>query len=126
MTGWEMTAVLLIIGITLAFIFAVNNFWRKEIRKEIRFRKEWQKLAHDLERDCKYYKSLSDDLIKRHSHLMDENRELRYKINNHMTPMCNEDMLYAVKYAMKHAHPDHGGKQEDFIRFNEMYQRMKH
>jgi hypothetical protein len=27
---------------------------------------------------------------------------------------------------MKHAHPDKGGKQEDFIRFNEMYQRMKH
>lgn len=119
MTGWEMMAVLLIIGIALAFIFAVNKFWQDEVRREMRLRKRWQKCAHDLEQEVKYYQHLSDELL-------DTCEELRYKMNNYMTPMCNDDILYAVKYAMKHAHPDRGGKQEDFIRFNEMYKSMKH
>jgi hypothetical protein len=61
--------------------------------------------------------------------LQKECEELKYQLYQHqLKPQTasNADMLYAVKYAMKHAHPDHGGKQEDFIRFNEMYQRMKH
>lgn len=29
----------------------------------------------------------------------------------------HHDTILAVKYAMKHAHPDNGGNAEDFIRF---------
>ena len=126
MTGWEMLIILLILGIALGFIFAVNKFWRNEVRREMKLRKEWQKCAYDLEKEVRRYKYLSDDLRRQCGDLLDTCKELRYKMNNHMTPMCNDDMLYAVKYVMKHAHPDHGGKQEDFIRFNEMYKRMKH
>jgi hypothetical protein len=61
--------------------------------------------------------------------LQKECEELKYQLYKSQqkpSTTSNADMLYAVKYAMKHAHPDKGGKQEDFIRFNEMYQRMKH
>ena len=30
----------------------------------------------------------------------------------------------AVKLAMKVSHPDNGGKQEDFIKYNEVYQKL--
>lgn len=30
----------------------------------------------------------------------------------------------AVKYAMKHAHPDNGGDAEDFIRFKKCYEKL--
>lgn len=32
--------------------------------------------------------------------------------------------IEAVKYAMKHAHPDNGGNAEDFIRFQKCYEEL--
>lgn len=37
---------------------------------------------------------------------------------------CNEDILDAVKLAMKVSHPDNGGKQEDFIKYREVYLKL--
>lgn len=34
------------------------------------------------------------------------------------------DTIRAVKYAMKHAHPDNGGNAEDFIRFQKCYEEL--
>lgn len=34
------------------------------------------------------------------------------------------DIKDAVHYAMVHAHPDNGGKQEDFIKFRKCYERI--
>lgn len=34
------------------------------------------------------------------------------------------DTIKAVKYAMKHAHPDNGGNAEDFIRFQKCYEEL--
>ena len=36
----------------------------------------------------------------------------------------NQDIKDAVHYAMVHAHPDNGGKQEDFIRFRKCYEQI--
>lgn len=33
-------------------------------------------------------------------------------------------IIDAVKLAMKVSHPDNGGKQEDFIKYNEVYQKL--
>lgn len=41
------------------------------------------------------------------------------------TPIKDDDIVYAVKYAMKKAHPDNGGKQEDFIKFNNLYNKIR-
>lgn len=46
----------------------------------------------------------------------------RYYNNN---PDFNNDIQDAVKYAMKSAHPDNGGKSEDFQRFRKLYESMK-
>lgn len=36
----------------------------------------------------------------------------------------SKDEIEAVKYAMKHAHPDNGGNAEDFIRFQKCYEEL--
>lgn len=41
------------------------------------------------------------------------------------SPIKNDDIVSAVKYAMKKAHPDNGGKQEDFIKFNNLYNKIR-
>lgn len=35
-----------------------------------------------------------------------------------------KDTIQAVKYAMKHAHPDNGGNADDFIRFQKCYEEL--
>ncbi len=37
----------------------------------------------------------------------------------------NEDVKQAIKYSMIHSHPDKGGKTEDFIKFRELYNKLK-
>lgn len=36
----------------------------------------------------------------------------------------SKDEIDAVRYAMKHAHPDNGGDAEDFIRFKKCYEEL--
>lgn len=35
-----------------------------------------------------------------------------------------QDTISAVRYAMKHAHPDNGGSAEDFVRFKKCYEEL--
>lgn len=39
-------------------------------------------------------------------------------------PLITHYVIQAVKYAMKHAHPDNGGNAEDFIRFQKCYEEL--
>ena len=48
---------------------------------------------------------------------------LFYKTNN--KPVTDKEMIDAVKFAMKAAHQDNGGKQEDFIKFNNLYNKIR-
>jgi regulator of replication initiation timing len=88
------------------------------------------------ERDM--YKELYDEtfskttiLIRENANLKMENMRLKdhfvlnriYKQTN--KPVADKDMVEAVKYAMKKAHPDNGGKQEDFIKFNNLYNKIR-
>lgn len=36
----------------------------------------------------------------------------------------SQDEIDAVRYAMKHSHPDNGGNTEDFIRFQKCYEEL--
>ena len=40
--------------------------------------------------------------------------------NSNVSP----NTIQAVKYAMKHTHPDNGGNAEDFIRFQKCYEEL--
>lgn len=86
-----------------------------------------------------YDKKLQEciSLQQRNNRIEMENIELRYQLNkmainqsakanfNNKTTYTNKEMVEAVKYAMKAAHPDNGGKQEDFIKFNALYNKMR-
>ena len=37
----------------------------------------------------------------------------------------SSDVKEAIRYAMVKAHPDNGGKEEDFIKFRKLYEGMK-
>lgn len=37
----------------------------------------------------------------------------------------NQQIIDAIKYAMKKSHPDNGGKAEDFKKFRDLYNSMK-
>lgn len=49
-----------------------------------------------------------------------EMEKKKYNINTSVST----DAIRAVKYAMKHAHPDNGGNAEDFIRFQKCYEEL--
>lgn len=42
-----------------------------------------------------------------------------------MKVSSQKDLMEAAKYAMTRAHPDNGGKKEDFIKYRDIYQRVK-
>lgn len=44
--------------------------------------------------------------------------------NSKSTPIA-PDIQEAIHYAMLKAHPDNGGKQEDFIKFRNLYERVR-
>lgn len=88
------------------------------------------------ERDM--YKELYDEtfskttiLIKDNTNLKMENMKLKDQLvvasmyKNYPKTVIDQDMVEAVKYAMKKAHPDNGGKQEDFIKFNSLYNKIR-
>ena len=70
----------------------------------------------------------SQDIWEKHYRLcisMLENRidELtKYRTKN--SSKIPTDTIKAVKYAMKHAHPDNGGNADDFIRFQKCYEEL--
>ena len=84
------------------------------------------------------YKGLYDEtfskitiLIRDNASLKMENMRLKDQLvvasmyKNYSKPVTDKDMVEAVKYAMKKAHPDNGGKQEDFIKFNNLYNKIR-
>lgn len=61
--------------------------------------------------------------------LVFENWHLRNQLAMKQTDFSryqsDPDVTAAVKYAMTRAHPDNGGKQEDFIKFRMIYEKLK-
>ena len=46
-------------------------------------------------------------------------------MNNYNKVNNNQQIIEAVKYAMKKSHPDNGGNAEDFKNFRDLYNSMK-
>ena len=77
-------------------------------------------------------------LFSQISFLRDENTKLANALNkifwtnmqnrthNHVrnSPNISKDTIDAVCYAMKKAHPDNGGKEEDFIKFKKLHDEL--
>lgn len=73
-----------------------------------------------------------DALEKKNASLLLENMQLKSAIDlyrklygrTNNTPQISKDTVDAVRYAMKHAHPDNGGSAEDFVRFKKCYEEL--
>ena len=46
-------------------------------------------------------------------------------MNNYNKVNNNQQIIEAIKYAMKKSHPDNGGNAEDFKKFRDLYNSMK-
>lgn len=70
---------------------------------------------------------LSKERSKRHIAEID-NYAMRMQLNAMQKSSLyssDSDVIAAVKYAMTKAHPDNGGKTEDFVKFRQVYEKLK-
>lgn len=64
------------------------------------------------------------DLRFRLTIMRQEYGSLLMKFDKSKSTPASPEILETVHYAMIKAHPDNGGKQEDFIKFRKLYERL--
>lgn len=132
---------LVIIGIIFLVGFLINHII--EYRKLKFDNMILNKQVDEIRNNFKMYRSISgcenaevESLKSRNAELLMENMQLKSLIGAYRNtfgnsfhsanskPSISKDMVDAVRYAMKHAHPDNGGDTEDFIRFQKCYEEL--
>lgn len=87
---------------------------------------ELQKRKHEVDKEL-------IESVREKRLLNKENIDLRMKIfqlnqkimmSHCDKPQISNDVIQAVKYAMKKSHPDNGGNAEDFMRFQKVYEEL--
>lgn len=73
--------------------------------------------------------------IKKHEEILKNDIEMyKYFLNKQRSSKVQTKIVYrdvpngtleAVKYAVKHSHPDSGGNEQDFIKFKKCYEALK-
>lgn len=126
--------VIVIIFVTIIFRLWVNEYSLNCIiedlnKKNLRLEKEKER-AEEWKEHYKYFSDLSDKIAARNVALMKENKDLKrenlnLKMQSSHTFIIDEDTKAAIRYAMIHSHPDKGGKEEDFVRFHALYEKIK-
>lgn len=109
------TFLFLIIAMTAFAIISWSASQEKNMYKEL-----YEDSSDSVERLSRENLTLKMENIRLNDQLL---LASLYKTND--KSVADKDMLYAVKYAMKAAHPDNGGKQEDFIKFNALYNKIR-
>ena len=125
-----------IIIIPLALLL-LTSFYRLssltgQIKEQERQKDDWQMRAKNAEREaarlCSGYIFYYDNYVR----LSKQLEQLKAQLNrqNNTYNSCNsqtnnQEIIEAVKYAMKKSHPDNGGNAEDFKKYREIYNRIK-
>lgn len=129
---------LVIIGIIFLIGFLIDHV-RKY--KDLKFDNMiLKKQVEEIRNNFKMYRSISDcengeieRLKSKNAELFMENMQLKSLIGAYRNvygngyqrvPQISKDTVDAVRYAMKHAHPDNGGNAEDFIKFKKVYEEI--
>lgn len=125
----------MIILLLIVLVIILVCLWTKYTEKEQVIReqdelieyvlKTNQQLVKDNKKLCIEYKdlhSLHNDLLNTYWNLSDKKDELKRQLN---TSQNSQEVKEAVKYAMKSAHPDNGGDAKDFMKFRELYNKIK-
>ena len=110
-----MNVISTIIAIWFVFIFGLNwYFAAKERDVEIERRTKWENKYWNIELELAQYKRMFLRATQANQYTSNPT-----KVN------IDKDLLDAVRRGMMAAHPDKGGKQEDFIRFHKVYEDLK-
>lgn len=130
--------VIIIIFVTIIFRLWMNEYDLQRLvktldKKILQLEEEKSRAEHwrdDWRDSCNHFYCLSEDLTKRNMTLMKENENLKrenlkLKMRGSHTFIIDEDTKAAIRYAMIHSHPDKGGKEEDFVRFHSLYEKIK-
>ena len=82
--------------------------------------KELEKEKERIERSNMIFENMYKNQINMLQLRIDELLKMKLRVNSNIPP----DTIQAVKYAMKHAHPDNGGSTEEFTRFQKCYEEL--
>lgn len=107
-----MKVFLIIVAIYLALFFISKCLEVKQLKSEN------QILRNDI--------ALNKGILEQYQQQIILLREINSSISKDRIIYQNipKDTIGAVKYAMKHAHPDNGGNSEDFIKFKKVYEEL--
>lgn len=106
-------------AISFIVFFATFQLVFLALRQRIKI-KELEEEKERIEHNNLIFKNIYRNQISLLQGQIDELLKIRLKGNSKISP----DTIRAVKYAMKHAHPDNGGNAEDFIRFQKCYEEL--
>ena len=73
-------------------------------------------------RERKKYENFLKNEIETYKYLLNRRKSSRTKVVYRDIP---RGTIEAVKYAVKHSHPDSGGDENDFIKFKKCYDALK-
>ena len=103
-----------------------------QIKEQERQKDDWQMLAKNAEREAARLRSGYKFYYDNYARLSKQLEQLKEQMNrqNDTYNFCNsqvnnQEVIEAVKYAMKKSHPDNGGNAEDFKKYRELYNRIK-
>ncbi len=82
--------------------------------------KELEQAKNRIEHSNMIFENMYRNQISLLQGQIDELLKMRVKGDRNIPP----GTIQAVKYAMKHAHPDNGGNVEDFIKFKKCYEEL--
>lgn len=94
---------------------------------------ELKDMLYSIEENRNYYKMLSDNYydlntrLKRLNYILEEEVKILKTqpeaATHHINP-ADQEIIEAVKYAMKMSHPDNNGNAEDFMKFRKLYKEI--
>lgn len=94
---------------------------------------ELKDMLYSIEENRNYYKMLSDNYydlntkLKRLNYILEEEVKILKTqpeaATQHINP-ADQEIIEAVKYAMKMSHPDNNGNAEDFMKFRKLYKKI--
>lgn len=94
---------------------------------------ELKDMLYSIEENRNYYKMLSDNYydlntrLKRLNYILEEEVKILKTqpeaATQHINP-ADQEIIEAVKYAMKMSHPHNNGNAEDFMKFRKLYKEI--
>ena len=118
--------ILLILALTFRAereLYRADHFHMKTKYHQIK--DEYDKLYADYREIETIYYQLQRAHLDAQNEILSLRSRLRKKTTSTNFAANQEEILFAVKKAMMASHPDRGGKKEDFIRINKLYNELK-